>query len=187
MLHKDLWGGRKDRSSPDASYAKELTAKVSRLTHTSLATMDNDAKSCYDRVVMVAAYIMLWRAGLPPKTTEWIAKVQRNLKHFPKTAYGVSNEYFGTTDGHGVEKHGGGQGNPLMGALWLFDSNFLFEQMDRLAHGLRVTNPDTSLIHERKQDAIIDDVTQFYNVFEQEYAGETPAISDIAKGLEIDV
>lgn len=31
---------------------KELTYKMVRVTHTSLASFDNDAKYCYDRLVM---------------------------------------------------------------------------------------------------------------------------------------
>ena len=60
------WGSRKGKSYIDAALLKELTYEVARYTRTDLATFDNDAKSCYDRIVML--YAMLWcqQLGMPP-------------------------------------------------------------------------------------------------------------------------
>lgn len=187
LLHPDLWGSRPDRGAADASYCKEITLEAARVTYTPLAIMDNDAKSCYDRVVMVTAFLMMRRMGFPDITIEWIAKVHRRMKNHPKTAYGVAEEFFGTTDGHGVDKHGGGQGNRLMVAAWLLLSSFLFERMDELAHGIRFTDPTNELIHERKQDGVVDDVTQFFNKFEDDMRGCESTTVEMAEGIELDV
>ena len=83
---------------------KELTGDTARLTNTPLATFDNDAKACYDRIIMKVALILARRLGLPPKTAEWMARTTAAMRNHIKTAYGISQETF-------VCEHGPGQGN----------------------------------------------------------------------------
>ena len=56
--HKDQWGSRPGRSAMDATTMKELTYMIARETNTPLATCDNDAKSCYDRIVILLALLL---------------------------------------------------------------------------------------------------------------------------------
>ena len=42
-----------------------MSYDVSRLTRTPLGTLDNDAKACYDRIVMVLALVICPKHGVP--------------------------------------------------------------------------------------------------------------------------
>jgi hypothetical protein len=59
-----------------------------------MATMDNDAKACYDRIIMSLATIVSGSYGLPRNTRKLQAKVIRAMQFHIKTALGVSREYY---------------------------------------------------------------------------------------------
>ena len=50
-LGDEQWGSRPARSAIDALFLKHLTYKIATITHTDLATFDNDAKACYDHML----------------------------------------------------------------------------------------------------------------------------------------
>ena len=54
-LNMNQWGSRKNKQCIDVVLLKVFTYELSRYTRTSLITFDNDAKSCYDRIVMCFA------------------------------------------------------------------------------------------------------------------------------------
>ena len=104
LLNENTWGSRPERAAQDATLMKKLTGDTARLTNTPLATFDNDAKACCDRIIMKVALILARRLGLPPKTAEWMARTTAAMRNHIKTAYGISQETF-------VREHGPGQGN----------------------------------------------------------------------------
>lgn len=185
-IHKDLWGSRTGRSAPDATLMKETTYEVARLTNTPLASFDNDAKSCYDRIVMTVAALLARRQGLPKTTAAWMNETMKFMKNYVKTALGQSDEYFGSSDGTKTEKHGPGQGHRAAPALWLIISSFLFERMDILARGVSFRCPTGTLSHSRKLDGYVDDVSAFFNLFDQSISGEIPKPAILAKGMKGD-
>ena len=171
MLHKDLWGTRKDRSANDAALMKELTFGLARVTGTALATFDNDAKSCYDRVVMTLALIICRKLGLPSKAAAWIGNTTKQMRNFIKTGHGISDAWFGNNDGSGTVKHGIGQGHRAAPAIWLFVSNFLFHILEKSATGASFFDPSEKRQHHRAADGYVDDVTGFTNLFHEEMMG----------------
>ena len=58
-------GSRPGRQTKDAHMEKLLLYENASLTRTSLITMDNDAKSCYDRIIKTLASIACIGVGLP--------------------------------------------------------------------------------------------------------------------------
>ena len=63
LLNENTWGSRPGRAAQDATLMKELTGDTARLTNTPLATFDNDAKACYDCIIMKVALILARRLG----------------------------------------------------------------------------------------------------------------------------
>lgn len=94
LLNENTWGSRPGRAAQDATLMKELTGDTSRLTNTPLATFDNDAKACYDRIIMKVALLLARRLGLPSTTAEWMAKTTASMRNHIKTAYGISQDSF---------------------------------------------------------------------------------------------
>ena len=186
LIHKDLWGTRQDRSANDAALMKELTFGLARVTNTALATFDNDAKSCYDRVIMTLALIICRQLGLPSSAAAWIGETTKRMKNFVKTGHGISDAWFGNNDGSGKVKHGIGQGHRAAPALWLFVSNFLFHILDKKANGATFFNPHDTLHHRRAADGYVDDVTGFTNLFREEMCGTDITPARLAEAAQAD-
>jgi hypothetical protein len=150
-LHEGQWGSCPGRSAHDALLHKILTYKIARLTRTPLATFDNDAKSCYDRIVMSFA-LMLWQKHDVPQSMCMMAAMSLLTAEYSiKTKYGVSTGTYSLTADHPT--HGPGQGSRMAPALWLIICCLLFEAM---------TTRQTAS-HKRIGDGFVDDVTNFRN------------------------
>ena len=143
---------------------KELTYDTARLSNTPLATFDNDAKACYDRIIMKVALLLARRMGLPLQTTKWMAETTAEMRNRVKTAYGISNDSF-------LRKHGPGQGNRMAPALWIVVSSFAFDELEENGHGVSFADPTNTILHRRVADAYVDDVTGFFNLFFESISG----------------
>ncbi len=53
------------RTANDIVLLKRLTYNMSQQTQSNLGTFDNDAKSCYDRIVSSVAMLLACRLGMP--------------------------------------------------------------------------------------------------------------------------
>ena len=58
-------GSRQNRAANDAVLLKRLTYDLSRILRSNLGTFDNDAKSCYDRIINSIAMLAAKRLGMP--------------------------------------------------------------------------------------------------------------------------
>ena len=178
-LNVNLWGSICGRCAPDASMMKELTYDTARLTNTPLATFDNDAKACYDRIIMKVALMLARRLGLPVKTAQWMAETTAAMRNRIKTAYGISTDSF-------FRKHGPGQGNRMGPALWIVVSSYAFDELEETGEGVSFADPTNSILHHRVADAYVDDVTGFFNLFFESIRGDSISVERMAKGMEAD-
>jgi hypothetical protein len=160
-LHEGQWGSRPGRSAHDALLHKLLTYKVARMTRTPLATFDNDAKSCYDRVIMVFVLMLCQQHGVPQSVCMMAAMSLMMAEHSVKTKCGVSSDTCSSTDDNPT--HGPGQGSRMSPALWLIICCLLFEAMSNLCQGAEFCNPCQISSHRRIGDGFVDDVTSFFN------------------------
>ena len=58
-------GGQKGRQANHIALQKDMKYHYARLRKQNLATIDNDAKACYDRIIMLLATIVSGHFGLP--------------------------------------------------------------------------------------------------------------------------
>ena len=59
LLNNNQWGCRPHRQAEDALMLKELTYNLAQSTITTLATFDNDATGCFDRVPCTMAMMQV--------------------------------------------------------------------------------------------------------------------------------
>ena len=60
--------------------------------------MDNDAKACYDRIVMLLlATIISGHFGIPKEARDLQARAIRRMQFHVKTAVGISTEHYEDT------------------------------------------------------------------------------------------
>jgi hypothetical protein len=155
-------GSRQGRTANDAVLLKRLTYDLSRLLRSNLATFDNDAKSCYDRVINGLAMIAARRLGMPDTAIRTHAGVLAHMKYTVKTSYGVSTMFIQSMID--AMLFGTGQGSGASPAVWLTLSVVLLNSLRQLApRGMRFTNPAQSITVERHSDAFVDDAQNGLN------------------------
>jgi hypothetical protein len=94
-LGEEQHGSRCSRMAIDAVMLKLLTYDNSRIYHTiNLMTMDNDAKSCYDRILISLAMLASRRLGMPTSVAQTHPETLRNMIHKICTSHGVSDESY---------------------------------------------------------------------------------------------
>ena len=181
VLNYSQGGGQKGRQASHIVLQKEMKYMYARLRKHNMATMDNDAKACYDRIIMSLATIVSGYYGLPRNIRKLQAKAIRAMQFHIKTALGVSEDYY--TDTPTTPLHGSGQGSGSASTLWLFISSIIMTIYQDLATGMKMTNAEiTEKLHEWI-DGYVDDTSIFTSI---EEISEVPNAVTIAEQLQKD-
>jgi Reverse transcriptase (RNA-dependent DNA polymerase) len=93
-IHDGQAGSRPGRRSIEVVIQKEMKYMYAHLTRTQLGTMDNDAKSCYDRIPCNFAMAVSAYFGIPSCYTKLHASNLENSKFNIRTAMGASAETY---------------------------------------------------------------------------------------------
>jgi hypothetical protein len=147
------------------------------------ATFDNDAKFCYNLIIIAFALMLFQKHGVPQSVCMMAAMTLLKAKYSVKTKYGVLSETYSSTADNPVYGHG--QGIHMAPALWLIICCLLFEAMSKLCMGAEVCNPRQTTSHQHTGDDFVDDVTNFFSfrclatMLLQEYN-----FRELAKGLQ---
>ena len=148
---------------------KELTYNLAQSTRTTLATFDNDATGCFDRVPCSIAMMASRRLGANANMCRMQADTLQHVQHQLRTAFGLSSATYTSSDD--IEIHGQGQGSRAGPPTWVFVSSLLLDCMDQRATGLSFTCPFQEHTHTRRNDAFVDDITGYVNLFVDELKG----------------
>jgi retron-type reverse transcriptase len=124
-IHDGQAGSRPGRRAIDVIVQKEMKYLYAHLTRTMLGTIDNDAKSCFDRIVCNLAMSISEYYGVPRNFTQMQSTTLKLSKFHIRTALGDSVESYSHSDETPI--HGTGQGSCSSPALWLMISRFLVE------------------------------------------------------------
>ena len=154
-------GGQKGRQANHIALQKEMKYQYARLRKTNLATMDNDAKACYDRIIMLLATITSGHYGIPKAARDLQAKAIRQMQFRIKTALGISQDYY--EDSNNEPLHGSGQGSGSSGPIWLFISSIIMDCFEDIASGMTMTNIDATTTTKQWIDGFVDDTSIFTN------------------------
>ena len=65
-LAEEQYGSRKEKSAIEHALNKRLIIDVARQTKKDCVYIGNDAKSCYDRILMLVAYLAMVKHGIDP-------------------------------------------------------------------------------------------------------------------------
>ena len=94
FLHDSQFGSRPGRQALSAVLMKQLSYEVCRLTRTPFASFDNDAKSCYDRIIVSMVMILRQRLGMPLTSCLMAALCLRYARYYIKTKFGLSTSIY---------------------------------------------------------------------------------------------
>jgi Reverse transcriptase (RNA-dependent DNA polymerase) len=161
-LHQGQAGSRPGRKAIDVVIQKELKYLYARLTKTVLGTIDNDAKSCYDRIMCNLSMCVSQYYGVPINMSMVQAKTLQNSIFRLRTAIGDSiNTYKNTKD---TPIHGTGQGSCASPALWLIISSMLMDILQKNANGMTIVDLNNKEIVKQWIEGFVDDTSLFSNI-----------------------
>jgi Reverse transcriptase (RNA-dependent DNA polymerase) len=155
-------GSRPGRRAIEVVVKKEMKYLYSRLTRTPLATIDNDAKSCFDRIMCNLGMAVSGYFGIPICYRKMQANTLKNTTFRIRTAMGDSERTYTHTEDTPI--HGTGQGSCASPAIWLFISSFIMMILEKEANGMEVHD----ILKEKDSiiqwiEGFVDDTSLFVN------------------------
>jgi hypothetical protein len=152
-------GGRKGKRCQDVLLFKHMVYSILRLSRSNGSTFDNDAKSCYDRIVMLGASLMAQRIGMDTEVLELFLKMLEEVKYHAKTIYGVSKLSYQSSDTYGI--HGPGQGGRASPSVWTVISCLILSCMKEKAIGANIISPNRQFTVHQVASGFVDDITHW--------------------------
>lgn len=161
-LNEGQAGSRPGRNSIDVVIQKEMKYLYATLTRTGLATMDNDAKSCYDRIICNLAMIVSQFYGITKEAASTQAITLQHMCFRIRTALGDSQAFY--KHSHETPIHGTGQGSCASPAIWLLVSSLLMDCLGQLGNGMTMTDVMGKRTLRQLIDGFVDDTSLFTNL-----------------------
>jgi hypothetical protein len=142
-INDGQYGGRKGREATNLALAEELKIDICLASRKSLVNFDNDAASCYDRILAPIASLIGRKKGLHRLVTLVHATTLKEAKYKLKTALGVSEAEYSHEDAFPI--YGTGQGSTNSPIIWIIISSTLFDIHMKHANGASFCSPDGSV------------------------------------------
>jgi ribonuclease HI len=136
VLYDGQAGSRPGRRAIEVVVRKEMKYLYSRLTRTPLATLDNDAKSCFDRIMCNLGMAVSGYFGIPLCFRKMQATTLKNTVFRLRTAMGDSQTTYRHTEDTPI--YGTGQGSCASPAVWLFISSFIMMILEKQGNGMEM-------------------------------------------------
>ena len=157
--------GRHGRSPLEPVFIEEMQSEISRASRKSLVKFDNDATSCYDRILVAIASITSRKYGLHKNVAFVMARTLQEAKYRLKTELGISEDFYQHTKLNPI--HGTGQGSQNSPAIWCLISSILFDCHESKAYGATFESPDKKESIKLYMIGFVDDSTGQVNVFSE--------------------
>ena len=170
-IHAGQYGGRNGHDAQSLVYSEILRIETSVLARRNLIQFDNDASSCYDRIIPSLSSLIARKKGVHPKVVGVHATTLKEARYHLKTAFGVSDEYYQHCDAFPI--YGTGQGSTNSPIIWMFISSVLFDMYSDNAYGSTFATPTDDLAQPSKIVGFVDDsnctTNSWYSVDQEDY------------------
>ena len=155
-LAEEQYGSRKEKSAIEHALNKRLIIDVARQTKKDCVYIANDAKSCYDRILMLVAYLAMVKHGIDPLAAKSCIVGILEMEMSIRTTHGDSKRKYGGKRWK-LCPHGCGQGNGYGPAIWACISSPLLTILKKKGHGVRISSPLTRSIFRFSAISFVDD------------------------------
>ena len=160
---------------------KNLKTTSAIASHKSLLNFDNNATSCYDRIITAIASI-LGRANVLHRNIIFVhAQTLREAKYKLKTLLGVLDEFYSHCKIFPI--YGTGQGSANSPVIWTLVSSTLFHCHEQQGNRVTFTTPDRSTSIHMSMVRFVDNNTGQVKHFD---ANVQPNPDKLAKLMQID-
>lgn len=143
-LADEQYGSRKGKSAIQHALNKRLVLDYIRQYRKQAVYCANDARSCYDRILFIVAYLTLRIFGVPKEAARCSVDTICKMKHYIRTIFGDSKHYYGGDKWITEERvfpHGNGQGNGNGPSLWSCISSPLLNILREEGFGISLESP----------------------------------------------
>jgi hypothetical protein len=124
LLNEGQYGSRPHRNAHDPVFIEEMQFEMCRASRKPLVKFDNDATSCYDRILPNMASIACRKFGSDKNMAIVWAKTLEEAKYKLRTMLGVSEKSYSHCIAFPI--YGTEQGSGNSPVVWCFLSNILF-------------------------------------------------------------
>jgi hypothetical protein len=146
------------------------------LTRTGMASMDKDAKSCYNRIIYNLAMMVSKYFGISERACFTHAKTLKNMLFCLQTALGDSTQFY--NDMEATPVHRLGQGSCASQCLWLLISSILMDCLNDLGKVMTMADVKSLETIRRWIEVFVNDISLFANT-----APFTDSLPDLKKTL----
>ena len=158
LLNDGQHGSIPNRSAIDPLMLTQLTTDLCRILKHDLARFDNDASSCYDRIIVALGMLAARRCGMPTNAIRLHSEALQFMKYTVKTMHGISEDNYQGTMFEPL--FGTGQGSGASPSVWLSLVVILLNTLDRIIPDRIHFKPITGArAHSRLVDAFVDDTS----------------------------
>ena len=163
LINSGLFGGRPGCEAQSLVFLEELKYNTSYCSRRTLFNFDNDATSCYDRIIVALASLINWKYGLHQRVVALHANTLQQAQFHLRTINGISDQSYS----HSIQFpiYGSGQGSGNSPAIWLFISSTLCDVHNQISYGASFTTPQGTDTVKLSMVAFVDDSTGTYNDF----------------------
>ena len=162
-INDGQYGSRPNRNAHDPVFIENMQSEICRLSRKSVVKFDNDATSCYDRIIASIASIVSRKFGITSNVAFIMADTLETCKYKLKTMLGVSEEFYQHCKLFPI--YGTGQGSGNSPVIWCLISSVLFTAHASRAHGAVYESPDKSIRTHIYMIGFVDDSTGQVNSF----------------------
>ena len=127
---------RKGGKSIDAAIQKILMFDLMRLQKRAGVCFANDLMANYDRMAHLPSSLALRFLGAPPTAVQCMSTTMQNMRHYIRTAYGDSDNYYGGDPACPLQ--GGGQGSPAAPPMWIALTIIVLKMLSTYEPGVTV-------------------------------------------------
>ena len=132
---------------------KHLSYDIIRQARMNACMFDNDATTCYDRIIPSLAMLKCQHTGTPHPAINVVLKFLQCARYHVRTAYGISTETFSNLIDYIL---GLIQGTGHAGPGWALTSSIMFDKMET-THGAHFHSPRHQRTCCRTGEAFVDD------------------------------
>ena len=162
-IHPGQYGGRSGRDAKLLVFIEELKTEICYASRKSLINFDNDAASCYDRIIPALASLIGRKFGMHRNVVFVHAQTLEETQYKLKTSMGVSDEFYANCQAFPI--YGTGQGSGNSPAIWCIVSSVLFACHEDNGHGAYFCTPDQEMSVSLSMVGFVDDSTGQVNDF----------------------
>jgi len=175
LINPGLYGGRPGCEAQSLTLLEELKYDISYTTRRTLFNFDNDATSCYDRIIVSLASLINRKYGLHRKIVLIHAKTLQEARFHLRTSLGYSKNFYSHTIEFPI--HGSGQGSGNSPSIWLLISSTLCDIHQQSSYGATFTSPDGDDKIKLTMVGFVDDCTGTCNDFRPQTQEDVPTLA----------